>query len=78
MDILESYTIENADYGYTDDTVIYCARVKIFSVSTHAKEMIDAISNTSWLNSLGMLIQASCIIEFLLSRRNAERNYLGE
>ncbi|SHN70041.1 hypothetical protein [Desulfovibrio litoralis] len=52
MDILESYTVKNVDYCYTDDTVIYCARVKVSNVSAYAKEMIDAISNTSWLNPL--------------------------
>ncbi len=52
MKVLECALIANADFGYSDEVVIYRARVKVSDVGGQAKEMIAAISDTSWLNSL--------------------------
>ena len=55
MEVLECDLIANADFGYADDVVIYRARVKVSDVGSQAQEMIDTISDTSWLNSLSLV-----------------------
>lgn len=59
MEIYGKKHIINSEYGYPDDVSIYCVHVKISNIDDCAKEIIQIISDTSWLNNLGVVERAS-------------------
>ncbi|WBF66327.1 hypothetical protein LN040_11365 [Desulfovibrio subterraneus] len=52
MEIVTCKKVDMQQYGITTDCDVYLAHVKIYDIDKCATEMISAISDTSWINSL--------------------------
>ena len=59
MRVLDCKVIVNSDFGLSGNVVIYLAHVLVTDIEQHAKEMISMITDTSWLNTLGVIEKKS-------------------
>ncbi|GAT63536.1 hypothetical protein [Paludibacter jiangxiensis] len=59
MEILSIDIVNMEDYGKTSKGLVYKIHVKITDVESRAKEIIQSISNKSWINNLGVVEQMS-------------------
>ncbi|MDD3033094.1 MAG: hypothetical protein PHT25_00735 [Bacteroidales bacterium] len=59
MEIISIDNVNMADYGKTSTGEVYKIHVKITDIESRAKEIIQSISNSSWINNLGIIEQLS-------------------
>lgn len=53
MKIVNSKIIDMSQYGKTTECVVHCMHIKIDDVDLKAKEILETIRDTSWINKLG-------------------------
>jgi hypothetical protein len=59
MEIKRIEIIDMSKFGKTAKGLVYCIHIKISDIESHAKEIINSISDTSWIKRLGVIEQKS-------------------